>query len=159
MGIGAHAAGALREVLHVAGRARPKSFPRRGTGAAIARASLTPVLHFHFVLAGLRYGSGSMTTGPAWLWGVFSFAHGCSLLVFMNGDSLSQKPGSLQPMHDVRAHGQLSVEFDLRAVVHSVRPLQPSSYKHQPLRASESKEERIRRCRRSRRSHWSCTLP
>ena len=83
VGIGAHAAGALREVLHVAGVAPDQNrFKAAVQGADAAGFADAPVLHFHFnaqVAFDTGQGIDDDRSGEMAL-GCFSgFAHGCSL--------------------------------------------------------------------------------
>lgn len=120
VGIGAHAAGALREVLYVAGVApRPKIVSRPRYRVPTLRASLTRP---SFTSTSMRRWPsirvrGSMTTGPVkWLWGVFLASLMGAPSSFHRTGQFVPETGSLQPMHGCPAPtGQLvPIEFDLQ---------------------------------------------
>ena len=100
-----------------------------------------------------------MTTGPVkWLWGFSGFAHGCPSSFHRTGTVCPRNRARCSRCTDVRAHGPVGpVEFDLRAVVHSVRAL-AAQFIQTPAVAglfgieggSEFAVVEV-----SRRSHWS----
>ena len=147
VGIGAHFRSVLREVLHVAGVAPDQNRFKAAVQAADAAGFAdAPVLHFHFnaqVAFDTGQGIDDDRSGE--------MAHQTFFLASLmgapskpqNGDSLSQKPGSLQPMHGCPAPtGQLvplNLTFGQLFIVSG--PLQPSSHQTPAVAGpSESKE-------------------